>query len=141
MTWPNYFEACGAHKELATVIMLRQNENECTICKKKHKRLSPIPVQPPGGIANKEDRILTFCQADFEDGKVYLHENDIKTKNQILQFPYGDMLDRFDALAYAINLSRRPHTIEEIEEFAKEKTVRELAQQRTSQTYEIGGYV
>jgi hypothetical protein len=142
MTWPNYFEACGAHKELGTVIMLRQSETECGICKKKHRRLSPEPIQPPGGITNKEDRILTFCQADFEDGKIYIHENDIKTRNQILQFPYGDMVDRLDALAYACHFSRRPHTVEEIEvETKRREDARNLNMQRTSQTYEVGGYI
>jgi len=141
LTWPNYYEAVGAHKELGTVISLRQNETECAVCKKKHRRLNPVAVQPPGGSINKEDRILTFCQADFEEGRIYLHENDIKTKNQILQFPYGDMIDRFDALAYAVHLSRRPHTIEEIEEQEHEKDARTFATQRTSQTYEVGGYI
>jgi hypothetical protein len=141
ITWPNFFEAVGAHKELATVIMLRQNEPECSICKSKHRRLNPVPVSPPGGSVNKEDRILTYCQQDFEEGRIYIHENDIKTRNQILAFPHGDMVDRFDALAYACHLARRPHTIEEVEEESKLAETARISQQRTAQAYDVGGYI
>jgi hypothetical protein len=147
-TWPNYFEAVGAHKELATVIELRQQEGECSVCKQagksgvRHKRLAPVPISPPGGRVNKEDRILTYAQSDFEEGRVYIHENDIKTRNQILRFPYGDMIDRFDALAYTLNLARRPHTIDEQEALERDRTKRELAKsQYTAQTYDVGGYI
>jgi len=141
MTWPNYFEAIGAHKELATVIALRELEKECALCRKKHRRLNPVPITPPGGSINKEDRILTFCQQDFEEGKLYIHENDMKTKRQILEFPHGDMVDRFDALAYACHLSRRPHTAEELETITGAAEQAGRAQQRTSQAYDVGGYI
>jgi hypothetical protein len=141
MCWPNYFEAIGAHKELATVIGLRELEKECSICRKKHRRLNPVPITPPGGSINKEDRILTFCQQDFEEGKIYIHENDMKTKRQILEFPHGALVDRLDALAYACHLSRRPHTVEELETITAVAEQAGRAQQRTSQSYDVGGYI
>jgi hypothetical protein len=151
MTWPNYFEAVGAHKELAGVIELRQQEmklGECSVCAAKgrtgikHRKLNPVPITPPGGRVNKEDRILTFAQADFEEGKVYLHESDFATRRQILEFPHGEMIDRFDALAYTLNLARRPHTVEELESQERDKRRTEMGKQtRTSQTYDVGGYI
>jgi hypothetical protein len=147
MTWPNMFEGVGAHKEVSSIVVLRQQEGECSVCKKegktvRHRRLSPVCVTPPGGNAQKEDRILTFAQADFEDGRIYLDEQDVATRVQILQFPFGDLLDRFDALAYAIHYSRKPMSVGEAEAQAHERESKQLAKvQRTAQTYDVGGYV
>jgi hypothetical protein len=141
MCWPNYFEAIGSHKELATIIAMREAEKECSMCKKKHRRLNPVPITPPGGSINKDDRILTFCQQDFEEGRIYLFENDIETRNQILEFPNGTLNDRFDALAYACHLARRPHTAEELEEETVRVEKSHTAVQRTNQAYDVGGYI
>ena len=147
MTWPNMFEGVGPHKELGSIVMLRQQEATCSVCKTagkevKHRRLSPVCITPPGGAGSKEDRILTFIQADFEDGRIYIHEGDIQTRRQILEFPLGEMKDRIDALAYAVHYSKRPHTFEEIEAEEHALAQKNIArQQRTAQTYEVGGYV
>jgi hypothetical protein len=148
-TWPNMFEAVGAHKEVKSIVDLRQGEStHCPVCLKekgvkvKHRRLSAEPIQPPGGNAQKEDRILTFVQADIEDGLVYLDENDVKTRQQIIAFPHGNLIDRFDALAYAVHHSKRPHSPSEIEaEQVAVQTARVAKVQRTSQTFEVGGYI
>lgn len=148
MTWPNMFEAVGAHKEVASIVLLRQAEPYCLVCEKagrgnrKHRRLAPVGITPPGGTASKDDRILTFSQADIEDGLVYLHEDDTQTLRQIVQFPHGDLVDRFDALAYAIHYAKRPYSVEELEAEEHDKKQREQTRmQRTSQTYDVGGYI
>jgi hypothetical protein len=148
MTWPNMFEGVGPHKELGSIVALRQMEGECSVCKSqgktkvKHRRLSPVLVLPPGGNASKDDRILTFIQIEFEEGRVYLHKGDFLTRKQIIEFPLGEMKDRLDALAYAVHFSKRPATVEEVEAQAHERES-QLAprSQRTAQTYEVGGYV
>jgi hypothetical protein len=147
MTWPNMFEGVGAHKEVGSIIELRQAEDICRVCeaggkKIKHRHLGPICVTPPGGAGSKDDRILTFFQADFEDGLIYLFEQDIQTKAQIVSFPHGYLKDRLDALAYAVHYSKRPPTIDEVEAQERDKTKRDQAKvQRTSQTYDVGGYI
>jgi len=145
--WPNYFEGVGPHKEVAGVVALRQAEDVCRVCEKsgkkvRHHRLGPVCVTPPGGAGSKDDRILTFVQADIEDGLVYLHENDSQTRAQILAFPHGELKDRFDALAYAVHYSKRPPTIEEVEAEEHTRQQKDLAKvQRTAQTYDVGGYI
>jgi hypothetical protein len=147
LTWPNLFEGVGPHKEVASIVALRQVEDVCRVCilkdkKVKHRRLGPVCVNPPGGVGSKEDRILTFIQADVEDGLVYLHEDDILTRKQMLEFPHGELMDRLDALAYAVYYSRRPHTVEELEAQEHEREAKNISRvQRTAQTYDVGGYV
>jgi hypothetical protein len=151
ITWPNMFEGVGPHKEVASIVTLRQEQMAlqgfCALCDKegkrtKHRRLSPVCVTPPGGAVSKIDRILTFCQADIEDGLVYLREDDVETKAQIVGFPLSELIDRFDALAYAIHYSKRPYAPEEIEAQEHEKAQKDASKmQRTAQTYEVGGYV
>jgi hypothetical protein len=147
ITWPNFFEGVGPHKEVAQIVVERQQLPECKVCladgkKIRHRRLSPVLVTPPGGSASKEERILTFAQSDIEDGLVYLFEHDIQTKKQILEFPNGKLLDRFDAMAYAVHYSKKPHSPEEVEaEQYAQKQKEQVKQQRTAQTYEVGGYI
>lgn len=146
-TWPNYFEGVGPHKEVASIVELRQQESVCRVCEKagkkvKHHRLGPVLVLPPGGAGSKDDRILTFAQADIEDGLIYLHEGDSQTRAQIVSFPHGDLKDRFDALAYAIHYSKRPQSADEAEAEQHTRQQRDQAKvQRTSQTYDVGGYI
>lgn len=147
-TWPNFFEGVGAHKEVESIVSLRQIDSaECPVCLKegkhvRHLKLRPQIVIPAGGSVAKTDRILTYAQADIEDGLVYLYEHDIQTRAQILSFPLGDMVDRFDALAYAIHHSTAPIAQDELEAREHDRTQREAQRvQRTAQTYDVGGYI
>ena len=141
MAYRNHYEQVGAQKAVEDVIAERVSE-VCRHCGARHRRLDPVPVRPPGGSLNKEDRIRMFAQAAFEEGRVYLRRNMTALKGQILAFPHGDLVDMFDALAYLLNLTRPPMS----EEQEQEDKDRELARKtlplsRTSTAYNYGGYV
>ena len=145
--WPNYYEAVGAHKEVGLLVFERQKEPECTFCKNfgrsgvRHRRLSPTPIVPPGGAAAeaKYTRILTFAQADIEDGLVYLGPGQFELLKQIIEFPNGEMVDQFDALAYAIHLIRPGITQQEVEDTARTAEKQRDRQPYTQQQHAVGG--
>lgn len=100
----NFYEAVGAHKEVGE--KLRERENPCKLCGKTHRHLKGEPILPPPG--NKEDRIRDLAQPAFEEGRVYVSEGMAALTKQITDFPHGEFVDMFDALAYAISKARKP---------------------------------
>src|SRR6185369_3522180 len=105
-TWKNHFEAVGAHKAVTEIVKLRKYDEPCEVCSKSHRRLNPIPLTPQGrgeGDKSKEERIRSLAQPAFEEGRIYLREGMEKLRKQITTFPHSNMVDLFDALAYAIS--------------------------------------
>lgn len=109
----NHYEAVGAQKTIEEFILERQLYRSCKICGKVHRKLIPIAVRPEGGRA-KEDRIRAYLQPTVEEKRLYLNQKLIKLRQQITSFPHFDLLDGIDALAYAVHVSRRPSTEDEI---------------------------
>jgi hypothetical protein len=141
ITHDDYFEAVGAQKEIANLVRLRRMMQMCAACGKIHKYLSPKPVLPEGG-RNKEDRIRLYAQDDFAAGRVYLRRGMETLRNQIIQFPHGTLVDRFDALAYAIKLARLPVSDEYLmDEKQRREHLAARRMQRTDTDVNYGGYI
>lgn len=143
----NHYEDVGAQKVIEDIEDVRNLSQLgprgpiCTLCGDSHYRITPIGIKPVGG-KNKEDRIRMFAQDPFEAGRVYLHENMLKLKGQILDFPHGDLVDEFDAFAYLINLLRPPMSDEEMLELEEqEERAKQPAKARISTERCYGGYV
>jgi hypothetical protein len=147
--YTTFYEDVGAQKSLEDIQRERRAQTECRYCKEHgkpgvhHKPLVLIPVKPPGGKgkATKEERIRTFAQPVMEEGRFYIHRGMLKLKKQILDFPHGDLVDEFDAVAYLCWKLRPPISDEQYEE---EKDRQEKAavphQPRTHTEVNYGGY-
>jgi hypothetical protein len=128
----NHYELVGSQKEIEKIIRDRLMAVKCAYCNKTHRRLKPLGVSPPGGRANKEERIRTFTEDAFghitEDNKVvgtriYLRRGMEKLRGQIVSFPpseSGSLVDEFDAFAYCCHLLRPPLLDTSNEEKSKE---------------------
>ncbi len=136
--WRNWFEAVGAHKEVGPQILAR--ENPCKSCGKTHLKIRARPINPPPG--NKEDRIRDMAQPSFEEGRVYIAEHMTDLERQILDFPHGELVDLFDALAYAISKSRKPLRKGGEDSAAPKSSTANprMGHSRTHSTVDYGGY-
>lgn len=146
--YSNFYEMVGAQKEIEELVAQRRFMIVCPYCppetKKPHRRLNPLPVKPPGtsGVKLKEERIRTYAQSSFEEGRVYLGPGMQELVRQITSFPHGDLVDIFDAGAYCIHLLRPPMSDDDIEaEKADEQARRDAQVQRTSCEHAYGGYI
>lgn len=135
--WQNWFEAVGAHKEVAELVQLR-DPGPCRICGKTHLKLRPRQVLPPSG--SKEDRIRDFAGPAFETGRVYLGEHMLDLRKQITEFPHSPLVDMFDALAYAISKSRRPVIVDDKKEAETRDAMFGARHSRVYTTFDYGGY-
>lgn len=145
-----YYEDVGAQKSLEDILRERRAQTECRYCKEhgkpgvRHKNLLLVPVKPPGGKgkATKEERIRTFAQPVMEEGRFYVHRGMTKLKRQIHDFPHGDLVDEFDAVAYLCWKLRPPISDEAFEEETERVAkAREPHMSRTATTRNYGGYV
>jgi hypothetical protein len=141
LCYNNYYECVGAQKEVEEIVREVLSQLVCRVCNKTHKRLNPLPSKPPGGKTIKEERIRLWCQNVVEEERLYIREGLVELRRQITSFPHGDLVDQFDALAGAIHYLRPPLSQEEFESRKIEEEEHKNRQQRTSQEYEVGGYV
>lgn len=141
LLYKNYYEQVGAQKEVETVIKEREQQLVCRFCKKSHRRLMPTPVKPDG--RNKEERIRAYAQAKVQQKRLYLRQGDNATRKQITEFPFGKMIDRFDALAYCMHMSRAPMGDTEVKEIKEKEALKKqaLPSGRTNTEHNYGGYV
>lgn len=149
--YTNAYEQVGAQKAVEDIFKERTAVPWCRHCKERfgkeiiHTTIRPKAIKPPGGKGEKtkDERIRLFTQKDFEDGRIYINGITMaKLRGQILDFPHGDLVDEFDAAAYALHLLRRPLTQEEIADERDEED--ELVAQRSSRTnteVNYGGYI
>ena len=138
--YKNHYELVAAQKAIEDIARERNLQVICRHCEKAHRRLTPIPIKPPGG-RHKEERIRSYAQAPFEHGRVYLRFGMTKLRQQILNFPHGDMVDMFDALAYLCNLLRPPLSEEQIVTEREVKARMDLGRKSCIATeYQHGGY-
>lgn len=136
------YEKKGAQGAVEDVVHLRARiPGPCPNCgKERHDRFTIEPFSPDAGI--KEDRIRSYMQAAWEEGRVYMHPKLVEGKRQLEEFPFCNLVDRVDALASAVKNLRIPLSTDEVEsrniEMAAVHQVKE-ARTHTSQSY--GGYV
>ena len=123
ITYKDFYELVGAQKSIEDLVRTRRLERECALCgagkgtKPPHHRMKPEPEKPAGGNMQKEDRIRLYAQQAFEQGRVYIRRNMEQLRNQIVTFPHGTLVDRFDVVAYLIHVLERmgpPRTEEEV---------------------------
>jgi hypothetical protein len=136
----NKYEKVGAQKTIEEFITEKIIYRVCRLCQKIHRRLVPVGVMPPGG-RDKDDRIRAFLGPTVEESRLYLGQNHVALRAQIVQFPHAEMKDGVDALAYAVHESRRPSTEEEMLE-DKELTMQSIQPKspRTNTERMYGGY-
>jgi len=103
--WRNWYEAVGAHKAVDEMMKMRP-QGVCTSCGKVHRKLRAYAIKPDD--RNKEDRIRALAQPAFEEGRVFIGTHLQKLRTQVETFPYGDLVDVFDAFAYAVSKLRPP---------------------------------
>jgi hypothetical protein len=104
-----------------------------------HIKMRPRAILPPPGP--KEDRIRELAGPAFEEGRVYIGEHQTALERQILDFPHGELVDLFDALAYAISKARKPVLFDEDQGPATAGPPKNrLPQPRTHATVDYGGY-
>jgi len=141
--WRHWYEAVGAHKEVGEKFKERPDYQgtavPCPYCTKVHLKMRPRAILPPPGP--KEDRIRELAQPAFEEGRVYIGEHHTDLERQILDFPHGELVDLFDALAYAIQKARKPLLADD--ERTPPQAVldrRRTPQPRTHSARDYGGY-
>jgi hypothetical protein len=143
-TYHDHYECIGAQKAVEDVIKLRNMETQCPVCLRKHRRLTPIPVKPPGGGSiNKDDRIRMYLGQAIEERRLYLRRGQEALRRQIITFPHNPMKDGIDALAYVVNKLYPPPSSEYyLEEKDREESNRALQHSsRTNTEHDYGGYV
>jgi len=133
--WGNWFESVGAHKEVDEIIRMRSQP--CIYCGKVHRPIRARAIKPPSG--SKEDRIRDLAQPAFEQGRIYIGEGMTKLRRQIIEFPHSEMVDIFDALAYAISKSRKP-VIYNTNQGNTEENAKRKVEPRTHSDVAYGGY-
>jgi hypothetical protein len=162
--YKNFYERKGAQSSVEDFCKERRFQHECPYClaghinpetnkyhKNPHSKITAIPFSHPGGASakSKDERIRFYAQKPFEERRIYLHpkhaaptkKSNTWLRKQITEFPHGDMVDRFDALASAIKLSRPPIRDEEVESAKAAEQVAKMAGKNfTHQEYDRGGY-
>jgi hypothetical protein len=150
----NYYELVGAQKSVEDFCNERRHQTACPYCKaghvdpttgkyfrNPHRKLTPLGVSPEGGKMSKEERIRMYAQKPFEEKRVYLRRGMTKLRAQIVEFPHGTLVDRFDALAYLCKLLRPPISDSEVESSkAAQRQYQLAAKPRISTQYDYGGY-
>jgi hypothetical protein len=140
--YKNYYEQVGAYKSVEEIIKLIQNREAqvaCRACGKTHRRLIPHPYKPDGRV--KEDRIRAYSQEKFENHRVYIRKGLAKLRAQIIAFPFGDLVDQFDAAAYLCHLLRAPMSDEQVREIRERDTKQKAVGSSYTNTGEnYGGY-
>ena len=93
---------------------------------------------------HKDDRIRLYAQQTFEQGRVYIRHNMEQLRNQIVTFPHGTLVDRFDVLAYLIHILERtgpPRTEDDVKQSEKEaEAFRAKQKPHVHTTIDYGGY-
>lgn len=124
--YKNHYELVGAQKSIEDFCLERKLQPQCSYCsaghlvdgkfaKNPHRRILPIGIKPEGGQMSKEERIRMYAQKPMEEKRVYLRRGMTRLRQQIIEFPHGAMVDRFDAAAYLIHLLRPPISDIEVE--------------------------
>jgi hypothetical protein len=142
----NWYEEVGAQKSVEDIIKERNTQVFCPHCKRKHRKLRPLPFHPPGGKGemNKDERIRFYAQPAFQEGRVYLRKGSASSalKNQIVSFPHGKLKDLFDSCASGIHKLKFPPSEEALAEEANRNEKAQMPRaQRTNTTQSYGGYI
>jgi len=135
--WRNWYEAVGAHKSVDEILKMRKMD-VCDWCQKVHKKLRAYAIKPDD--RNKEDRIRALAQPAFEEGRVFIGTHLQKLRQQIEAFPYGDLVDVFDAFAYAISKLRPPLGYADEEDRERVQSEPRMHASRSFTEHEYGGY-
>lgn len=154
--YDNYYEKKGAQSSVEDFCRERKNQPMCPYCsaghldtdgrvylKNPHKTIRAKPFSHPGSAAekSKQERIRFYAQKPVEEGRVYLRRGMVTLRNQIVQFPHAALVDRFDALASAIKLSKPPLSDEEFQSEQADITIaRTAGKPRTQTSRDYGGY-
>jgi hypothetical protein len=146
----NHYELVGAQK--AVEDFCNERLGPCPYCdaghvkdgkllKAAHRRIKPIGIKPPGGNMNKEDRIRLYAQKPFQEKRVYLHTSMHALRSQIIEFPHGTLVDRFDTLAYLLHLLRAPLSDSDIQsQVATEQVAMHKSKPFIQTEHDYGGY-
>ena len=135
--WRNWYEAVGAHKAVDEIMRMRSNP--CSLCGKLHQKLRPYPIKPDD--RSKEDRIRALAQPAFEEGRVYIGSHLTRLREQIEVFPHGELVDIFDAFAYAIAKLRPPAgSKREENERPKQDEYLHRGKAMSHTSWDMGGY-
>jgi hypothetical protein len=149
-----HYELVGAQKAVEDFANERKHQSECPYCpaghleedgklfrRNPHRKLTLIGIKPPGGSMSKEERIRLYAQKPFEERRVYLRRGMTALRAQIVEFPHGALVDRFDALAYLCHLLRPPISDnEESSDKAAQLLHKVAGKPFTHQEYDRGGY-
>lgn len=140
-TTDDWYEQNGVGKPVEDIAKLRNAEDICLACAKKHSRLVLKPIRR--GSQNKEDRIRLDSQGYVDTGRVYLRNGMETLRRQIITFPHGSPIDQFDALSTLLHKLYPPLTDEQVEEEREQvERVKNLAHNpRTNTGRDYGGYV
>lgn len=84
-------------------------------CKKKGVHFNVEPLKPDNN-KSKEERIRKLFEPIIHAGRYYVLPRHTKIKTQVLQFPWGKLVDVIDSAAYAQRLLRKPWSDEQYEE-------------------------
>ena len=157
ITAQDFYELVGAQKSIEDLVRTRRLQPFCVICgagksaasKAPHRVLKPIAEKPAGGNMQKEDRIRLYAQSAFEQGRVYIRRSDAagfeQLRNQIVTFPHGSLVDRFDVVAYLVHLLEKvnpPRTQEEVKASEAEAAAYHARQgSRAFTDTDFGGYI
>jgi len=150
----DHYKLVGAQKSVEDFCNERKHQVECPYCKaghvnpetgqffkNPHRKIRPIPIKPPGGALSKEERIRMYAQKPFEEKRVYLRRGMTKLRSQIIEFPHGDLVDMFDALAYLCMLLRAPLVDAEVDSEKAAASARRVASKPfTATERDYGGY-
>jgi hypothetical protein len=154
--YENNYEKKGAQSSVEDFCNERRHQKECPYCnaghlsedgkvylRNPHRPIRAKPFSHPGSASekSKEERIRFYAQKPIEEGRVYLRRGMVAMRNQIIQFPHAALVDRFDALASAIKLSRPPLSDDEFQSSQADVSVHHLASKpRTQVSRDYGGY-
>lgn len=140
-----FYESVGAQKELEELEKERRQQTVCRHClaagrqNHTHRRLTLKGEKPPNQL--KEERIRAYYGGRHDEGRVYLGPGMQKLRNQITEFPHGEMVDILDALAYCVHLSRKPMSMEQEAEDRQEQEAMQAARKPCTNTeVDYGGY-
>jgi hypothetical protein len=150
ITYQDYYELVGGQKSVEDLVRTRRLQPACQLCgagqgtKPPHRTLKPIAEKPAGGNMHKDDRIRLYAQQAFEQGRVYIRRGMEQLRNQIVTFPHGTLVDRFDVIAYLIHILERtgpPRTQEDVRAAVREaEEFRARQQSRVHTDVQYGGY-
>ena len=154
--YKNRYERKGAQSSVEDFCRERTRIEQCPYCdaghmqddgklfkNNPHKRITAEPFSHAGGGSDKskEERIRFYLQKPLEDKRIYLRRGMQKLRQQIVQFPHGDLVDLVDALASAVKLSRPPISEDEQEsQVATAEAHRAAGKCFTQTDRDYGGY-